>query len=181
VLQTVSKYKPFLLFLAKFFGTYIILTLLYSAYLSHYGSAVSADPFTTSVAFQTEKVLVLFKADAKVVTQQGRPWSRLAYNGKYVARVVEGCNAVSVMILFVAFVVAFAGKGLTTFWFITVGCLLIHLLNILRIALLTVALYHYPQHQHFLHGVLFPTIIYGFVFFLWVLWVNKFSTYGKRT
>ena len=36
--------------------------------------------------------------------------NKLFFNEKYVARVVEGCNAVSVMILFMAFIIAFKGK-----------------------------------------------------------------------
>jgi len=36
-------------------------------------------------------------------------------------------------------------------------------------------LYEFPDHQRFLHQLLFPAIIYGLVLVLWVLWVQKFS------
>ena len=96
------------------------------------------------------------------------------------SRVVEGCNALSVMILFAAFVVAFSGKWLQTVGFIVVGTVLIHFLNLLRIAFLSVALYYHPDQEAILHGVVFPLIIYGFVFGLWVIWVNKFSGYVSK-
>jgi len=60
------------------------------------------------------------------------------------------------------------------------GSILIHLLNIGRIALLCVALYNFPQYEHLLHGVIFPLVIYGIVFLLWVIWVNKYSAYATE-
>lgn len=102
-------------------------------------------------------------------------WTRIFYIDRYVARIVEGCNAVSVMILFASFVMAFAGKFKRTLAFILIGIILIHILNLFRIAFLATLLYHYPQHSHLTHGVLFPLIIYGFVFLLWVVWVKKYS------
>jgi hypothetical protein len=44
---------------------------------------------------------------------------------------------------------------------------------------LIVLLYHFPEQNHLLHGVLFPALIYGSVFVLWFIWVNKFSKYAK--
>ncbi|MNY08272.1 hypothetical protein D3C86_1411170 [compost metagenome] len=87
----------------------------------------------------------------------------------------------SVMILFVAFVIAFKGKWKHTVLFVLAGILIIHVLNILRIALLAIALYHYPQYEHVLHGVIFPLFIYGVVFGLWVLWVQKYSSHAKAS
>jgi exosortase family protein XrtF len=58
------------------------------------------------------------------------------------------------------------------------GIILIHVLNIARIALLCIALYNLPQFEHLLHGVIFPLVIYGVVFLLWVIWVNKYSLYA---
>ena len=97
------------------------------------------------------------------------------------ARVIEGCNAVSVMILFAAFVFAFSTQWKKTLLFILFGIVLIHVLNVIRIALLSFALYYYPQYEEILHGTIFPLFIYGVVFVLWILWVTKFSGYVKRT
>jgi exosortase family protein XrtF len=105
---------------------------------------------------------------------------KLIIDGVYVLRVVEGCNALSVIILFAAFVVAFSGKWLTTICFLLVGSVLIHMMNILRIAVLSLALLYYPEQQTLLHGVIFPLIIYGFVFGSWVIWVNQFSNYARK-
>jgi hypothetical protein len=42
------------------------------------------------------------------------------------------------------------------------------------------ALYHFPQYEHLLQGVVFPLVIYGVVFLLWVVWVNKYSFYATE-
>jgi exosortase family protein XrtF len=175
----VKKYKPFLLFLAKFFVTYVLLTAAYQWYLSGYDQKQNqVDTITRSVAGQSESLLQLF-GESKMDKHPTQPSIRLFYQKKYVARIIEGCNAVSVMILFAAFVVAFSGKLKQTILFILGGSALIHVLNIGRIALLCVLIYHFPQYENFLHGVIFPLIIYGVVFILWVIWVNKFSKYAK--
>jgi len=86
-----------------------------------------------------------------------------------------------VIILFVSFVIAFSGKTKTTILYVMGGSLLIHILNVVRIALLCILMYYFPKQEHFLHGVFFPLFIYGVVFILWVIWVNKFSFYAKKT
>jgi exosortase family protein XrtF len=77
-------------------------------------------------------------------------------------------------------VIAFTGKFKKTILFIMFGSIIIHILNIGRIVLLCVALYHFPQYEHLLHGVIFPLVIYGVVFLLWVIWVNKYSLYATE-
>lgn len=118
--------------------------------------------------------------DAGMDKHPSQPSMRLFYHGKFVARIIEGCNAISVIILFAAFVVAFTGKLKHTVFYILGGSVLIHILNIGRIALLCILIYKFPAQENFLHGVLFPLIIYSVVFILWVIWVNKFSIHVRK-
>ena len=173
------KYKPFLLFLGKFLLTYALLTFLYQMYLNQFDKTTfEVDGFTKSVAEQTKNFLFFFNENVKTEPHKSQSSVKLFYENQYVARIVEGCNALSVIILFVAFVVAFTGKMQTTVLFIIGGSVLVHLLNIARIGILAVALYHFPEYESLLHGVVFPLFIYGVVFILWVIWVNKFSFYA---
>lgn len=176
------QYRAFFIFLLKFFLVYGLLTVGYKYYLSGF-NALSFEPdgFTKFVSHQVESFLKFIGQDAYVLPNEREASMKLYFNEKYVARVVEGCNAMSVMILFMAFIIAFKGKIKHTFLFILSGILIIHLLNVIRIGLLAMALYHYPEYEHLLHGVIFPLFIYGVVFALWVIWVQKFSTYGKNS
>lgn len=172
-------YKPFLFFLATFFLTYIILTLSYQHYLNSFG-ANKLDLITKMVSENTEQVLLLFDDGAAIEESQGYPYMKLFYNQKYVARITEGCNAISVIILFISFVVAFSGKLKTTLLFIVGGILFIYILNVFRIAILSALIFNFPKQAPFLHGVIFPLYIYGVVFILWLIWVRKFSKYASK-
>jgi len=175
------QYKPFLVFLLKFFITYAVLGLIYLTYLNQYDASNNEpDGITELVTNHTVKIIQFFGYDSAAKPHESEASFKVLINNIYVARVVEGCNAISVIILFVAFVVAFKGRLKTTLFFVFISILLIYFLNSIRIALICIAMLHYPQHQHLLHGVLFPLFIYGVVFILWVVWVNKFSNYATK-
>lgn len=175
-------YKPFLLFLGKFLLTYLLLTLVYKSYLSQYDvQQFEVDSFTQIVANQTRDLMLLFNCDVSIAPNLKESAVNIYYNQRSMARIIEGCNGLSVIILFISFVVAFSGKIKPTLLFLLGGSLLVHILNVSRIALLCVLMYYYPKQQHLLHGVLFPLFIYGVVFLLWIIWVNKFSKYATKT
>jgi exosortase family protein XrtF len=177
-----GSYRPFFTFLFRFFASYAGLTLLYRFYLLQFGDALTfeVDGITQSVAHQVQKLLGWIGYQAVLVPHPGQASIKVILEGQYVSRIVEGCNAVSVMILFVSFIIAFSGTFWRTLIFILSGCLIIHLLNVARIALLSAALLHFPQREPLLHGVVFPLFIYGVVFGLWVTWVSSYSKYASK-
>jgi exosortase family protein XrtF len=130
---------------------------------------------THLVAKQSESLLNAFGYNAQVLPHPTEPSMKLIINDFYLARVIEGCNSISVIILFLSFIVAFASKFKTAFFYILSGSVLIYSVNLIRIVLLTIGLYHYPHQKAIFHTVIFPAIIYGLVFLLWIFWVNRFS------
>lgn len=85
------------------------------------------------------------------------------------------CNALTLFFLFAVFVVAYPGHQKNKIWFIPVGILAIHVLNILRVVALAVISFYNPDILEFNHTYTFTFIVYAFIFFLWITWVNKFS------
>ncbi|OYU83576.1 MAG: exosortase family protein XrtF [Flavobacterium sp. BFFFF2] len=171
---------PFLRFLGVFFGSYLGMSWLYDVWLDQYlQTPGQLDSFTNWANDHVMWVLQHFDHSAKslFVNKSSGYW--IFYHGKYVARIIEGCNAMRVMILFSAFVVAFRGPLKTSILFISVGIFSIHLLNIGRIAALSIALSRFPEFETALHDIAFPLFIYGCVFILWIVWVNKWA-YGIR-
>jgi len=170
-----------LLFLGKFLLTYLVFIFLYQQYLNQFDIAkFQVDGATGFVANNVESLLRVFNYKVALFPHESEPSFKVYVEGKYLIRIVEGCNAISVMILFAAFVVAFSGKFIKTVLFIISGIVLIHLLNICRIAILSVGLLYYPQYETLLHDIIFPLFIYGVVFALWVIWINKFSLYAEK-
>lgn len=130
---------------------------------------------TNLVAKQTNALLNGIGYDSSVLPHPNEPSLKVIINGKYVARVIEGCNAISIIILFLSFIVAFAGKLRTTLIYCFAGSIIIYAFNLIRIVILSIGLYHYPWRKEVLHTVVFPLLIYGTVFLLWMFWVNRFS------
>lgn len=177
-----KKNKSIIIFLIKFFVTYFLLVTIYNSYLQQSQQkegVFQTSSITTLVANQTVKVLSFFNYNVAAVQHDKEVSIKLIIEGEYTARVIEGCNSVSLIILFIAFIIAFSGSFKATFVFTVFGSILIYAVNVLRIAFLTVMIYKYPHKVGFLHDLVFPAIIYGTVFLLWVIWVNKFSNFKK--
>ena len=177
-----NKYKNITIFLIKFFGTYFLLFAIYATYLN--SSQIKDDGFkcsslTTQVANQTVSLLNTFGYNVTNIQHEKEMSVKLLVGDMYVARVIEGCNSMSIIILFIAFIIAFAGPRKATIAYILIGSLIIYGINILRIAFLTMMLYKFPNEQMVLHNLVFPAIIYGTTFLLWVIWVQKFSHYKR--
>lgn len=174
--RIIKKNKAVVKFLLVFFGSYLILALLYQAYLKYFPSdQFYPDYITHQVAQQSHALIKTLGYEAYIVKHPSNPSMLLAVKDEYVARIIEGCNSVSVIILFLSFVLAFSKGFKETSIFILIGGLLIYSLNLIRIVLLTLGLYFYPQYGDFMHEILFPLFIYGVVFLLWLYWVNKYK------
>ncbi|TNJ43716.1 exosortase family protein XrtF [Tamlana fucoidanivorans] len=175
------KYKSVITFILTFLFVYVVLSWSYKMYLQFSdGSKFYPDYVTHLVSLQTEALLNAFGFDAQVIPHPNEPSMKLILNNNYVARIIEGCNAISVIILFVSFIAAFASKLKTTLLFMLAGSILIYSVNVLRIVVLTIGVYCYPEYSDVLHSVVFPAIIYGMMFLLWVIWINRFSRQKKR-
>ncbi|MBP1838190.1 exosortase family protein XrtF [Formosa algae] len=174
-MKTLFKtYKPVIRFVITFLAVYFIMSLCYKWYLDvSKTTQFQPDYITYQVAEQSQAVLNVFGFKSTIQLQEGEQWVRLYLNDTYIIRVIEGCNAISVIILFMAFIMAFASTIEKTVLYVLAGTTLIYMVNVLRIALISIALYYYPESEHLIHGVIFPLIIYGMVFLLWVFWVNN--------
>lgn len=177
MLQLVQRYAAVIRFIFTFLGTYLLLAFLYNLYLQNFSSeAYYPDFLTHLVALQSEAVVSAFGYDASVEPGFPEFTMHLMVNGKFVARIIEGCNAVSIIILFVSFMLAFSGRLRPTLLYIVAGAAIIYVTNIARIALMAIGIYEYPMQAYFLHSVAFPLVIYGAVFLLWLLWIKIYTT-----
>lgn len=143
------------------------------------GSQFYPDYLTNLVAKQSNALINSLGFVAVIEPHPLEPSMKLIVNDKFVARVVEGCNSLSVIILFLSFVVAFSASFKTTFLYVLSGSILIYAVNLLRIAILSIGLYQYPWRSELLHTVVFPLIIYGLVFLLWMIWVHFYTKQAK--
>ncbi|MCC6684896.1 MAG: exosortase family protein XrtF [Bacteroidia bacterium] len=105
----------------------------------------------------------------------------VCYNDNCVVGVGRPCNGLELFALFAGFVLAFPGNWKHKLWYIPAGVLVIHILNVMRVASLTLIQLNYPQYLQFNHKYTFTVLVYALTFGLWMIWVNKFSAVNKPT
>ena len=179
-----KKNRTIIVFLIKFFATYFILAGVYSIYLKQTqqkGDLFSCSPLTKTVANHVQITSQMLGYDAYVEQHTQELSMKFILNGKYVSRIIEGCNSISIIILFLSFIIAFSGSVKATILFGLFGSILIYFVNLLRIIALSILYYKFPKQQEYLHDLLFPAIIYGLTFILWITWVKFYSNISKRT
>lgn len=89
----------------------------------------------------------------------------------------EPCNGIKVFGLFTIFIVAFKGKVLNKLWFIPIGILILHCINVIRVAILTYIAATNPYILDFNHNITFQLIVYLSMLVLWYWWIIRFSLY----
>lgn len=168
-----KDFLPVLKIILRFVVIYIVFVLIYQLYLNNYDNSV-VDPFTRWVSKHVVFLQNIFGFPTSIVDNLAHHSVLFQSNGKVTTRMVEGCNVISVAILFAAFIFAFY-KGAKTFLFVLVGFVILHILNVFRIALLNIICLKYPQYEKVGHDYIFPAIIYGGVIALWLVWIHFFA------
>jgi exosortase family protein XrtF len=168
-----KDFKPVLGILLRFVIIYLVLLFAYQFFLNSF-KGEGLDPYSRMIAEQVRKIqnAVGFSTQLYDDIPGEQVWFYV--KEKYVTRMVEGCNAVSVIILFLAFIFAFY-KGFKTFLFVAAGFILLYVMNLLRIVGLNIVTRDYPAYSKMSHDYLFPAVIYGTVVILWLAWIKFFA------
>jgi len=88
--------------------------------------------------------------------------------------IVQSCSGVKQILQFALLILIYPGPWKHKAWFIPAGILVVHLTNVFRLSGLCVVMNYWPQHWHFAHDYPFRVIFYVVIFFLWVIWNDKF-------
>jgi exosortase family protein XrtF len=171
---SIKEFKPTILFLVKFIGIYLVGNLLYGAYVTAYEPR--PDPMTHVASNQTAAILTVCGWPTEIRDQPNKPNTRMIFEEKNILAVYEGCNGINVMIIFAAFVLSFGPLSKHMIWFIPVGLVIVHLMNLLRIGVLFFVAIYMKKYLYFTHKYLFTAILYVVVFALWVWWVKKYAS-----
>nr|WP_311195768.1 exosortase family protein XrtF [Antarcticibacterium sp. 1MA-6-2] len=108
MLQLFRKYKSVLFFILTFLGSYFLFSLFYNIYLDFSGSSnYYPDFFTHLVAVQSHAAIEAMGYAVEIVPHRGEESIIVFINDLLLARIVEGCNSISVIILFTSFILSF--------------------------------------------------------------------------
>lgn len=174
----IKEYKHAILFLVKYLAIYLVMNTAYSFYVNSY--LPGPDPITRTVTTQVAGLLSLFDATVNMSVSEKSKNVPVNRGERTIVEVYEGCNGINVMVVYVAFVMAFKGPWKITLLFALFGLLIIHIVNLLRVmGLYEVALF-FPDKLYFFHKYFFTGVIYLIVFVLWYFWVNKIKWLQKK-
>jgi exosortase family protein XrtF len=166
--------NPLFSFLLKAFFLFIAWLLIYEFWLH---------PKKFADIFLIENLRLLTSGFLEIIgydmiqypKQTGGTMRAIGIDGSHGLWIGDNCNGLSLFALFTGFIISFPGPWKTKLIFIPAGILIIHLLNVFRIAALCIIMLHAPEYMDFNHTYTFTLIVYSCVFALWIFWVNKFS------
>jgi exosortase family protein XrtF len=171
-LKSNSKLKKAGLFVVKFLALYFGLNLLY------YGWVRLAFPetifFTDLAAYQTVFFLELLGEPVTSLVDNLYPKIYILQGSEYILSVYEGCNGVSLFIIFSSFIIGYFKLDWKLTVFFLFGLLIINISNVLRIAGLYYISIYFPQQVYFYHKYLFTGILFIIVISLWYWAINKY-------
>lgn len=168
--QLLKEFWPSLRFLMIFVGIYLTGNILYGIWIERWRPL--PDPMTEVATRQTAYLLRTLAEPISFERSSVDPVVILFRSEKLVLRIFEGCNGINVMIVFVAFLVAFKGKWTRMAVFGIFGLGVIHVANLLRLVLLYFMAVYQPTYFYYFHKYLFTAVLYAVVFALWFFWMR---------
>jgi exosortase family protein XrtF len=174
-----KDFKPVLGILLRFIIIYLVLLFAYQFYLNSF-KAGGLDPFSRMIAEQVRYIQNVLGYPTQLYNDIPKEQIWFYVKNDYPTRMVEGCNAVSVMILFVSFVFAFY-KGAKTFVFVLISLVLLYIMNLLRIVGLNIVMTDHKEYGTMSHDFIFPAVIYGSVVLLWLIWIKFFALKNENS
>ena len=95
-------------------------------------------------------------------------------NENFPIHLIWGCTGVKQLYIFIVIIAFYRGPWKKKLWYIPVGCVVLWIYNIVRIASISYLTIGHHERFDFLHEGLFRYIFYGLIFLLWVIWEEKF-------
>ena len=168
-----KDFKPIFFILVRFILIYVFLLILYQSYLNYF-SGMGLDPYSRIITDIVSYIQNILNYSTQLYDDVKGEQIYYFVNNDYRTRMVEGCNAISVMILFLSFIFAFY-KGVNTFVFAFLSILFLYIINVMRIVGLNIINTDYKEYSKIAHDIIFPAVIYGAVIILWIVWMKMFA------
>jgi len=165
-----------LFFLVKSLLIYLVWVISYRLFL-HEKSPIDFFLIDNLTSW-TAKILQLFNYKMMTFPADVDRLGAVGIDGSHGVLIGYPCNGLELFALFTGFVMAYPGTIIKKLWFIPLGIISIHILNLFRVIGLALLSYYAPEKLEFNHTYTFTFLIYTYVFMLWMLWALKLSTKG---
>ncbi len=169
--------KPVKIFLWRALAVFIVWELIYSIFLLP--DRIIDSPLSmfvgnstasfigwikqTNLAYCKELSNVQFFEGASEVTEK----ATIFIGPKRLIGIADGCNGLSLFVLFIGFMIAYPGKIYLKIIYAIIGIIFITFLNICRCTGLALLNNSYPNLTDFAHHYVFKIITYLAIFYMW--------------
>lgn len=151
-------------FILKVAGFFLLWYIVYEMWVLPNGWI--DEPLSRNIASVSAGIVSFF---GESVFYYGRV---LGITGASGIEVVDGCNGIAAIGLFLGFIFAYPGEWTPRLIFSLFGIAVIYLTNIFRIVSLTYIQVYWPSIFDFSHDYSTTTIFYVVIFILWMIWAN---------
>ncbi|TAG43165.1 MAG: hypothetical protein EAZ31_04865 [Cytophagia bacterium] len=101
-------------------------------------------------------------------------------NGKACVFMGNPCNGLDFMGIFLCLVIAYPAHWKSKTWFLPIGIIAIHFLNVLRVILLALNVHYWKSTFDFNHKYTFMIAVYVLIFLLWTYWAKRYKTLASN-
>jgi exosortase/archaeosortase family protein len=89
--------------------------------------------------------------------------------------ILGDCSGLKQFYQWIILMILFPGPWLKKLWYIPVGLIIIHIVNIFRIVVLCISVIYWPDKWDLLHDSILRPFFYIVIFAMWVIWVEKLA------
>ena len=154
--------NPFIGFLLRALSFYLIWQIIYDLILHPDGRL---DEFLSLSVIYISKIVLTFLGWT-VHTYERIIW----IEGTQGLEIVNGCNALKLMVLYSGFIICFGNEFKEKLGFLVIGITMIYLLNAIRIILFNLAILYFKQYWDIFHEFSPFLFFYPFILWLWYKW-----------
>lgn len=167
MIKSITQNKS-VFFLIKAVFLYVIWDFFYNSYLNN---TIFAEKLSWSALLPAISIMDLLGYDADYSTT----YKAMLVEKFPIVYMANACNGLDFMGVFLCLVLAYPAKISAKMWFLPVGILSIHVLNVMRIVLLSLNMLYWKDSFDFNHKFTFVLAVYGLIFLLWIYWVKKYA------
>ncbi|WP_421874986.1 exosortase X [Marinoscillum sp.] len=104
----------------------------------------------------------------------------ISIDNQPVVLVADECNGLELIALFIGFILCFPGPLKFKAIMISIGSLMVFLINVFREIILALNYKFLQETFDFNHKYTYVFIVYLLIFLLWRYWLNKYSSIGEK-
>ncbi|WP_136482441.1 archaeosortase/exosortase family protein [Cognatitamlana onchidii] len=101
--------------------------------------------------------------------------SAIYHNNKRVLYIANACNGLSLLVLYIGFIVCMPSSFWRKLKYIVLGLLVLDSINIMRCVGLILLQEYYETYFDFAHHYLFKATVYASTFFIWMIYSRKIN------